>query len=58
MAKRVKIFKKDGSPTPYFWSEKDGTDRTQQTVYKRTEDGVTRMRGVHFDAVKNEMVKH
>ncbi|HEX6587612.1 MAG TPA: hypothetical protein VF039_01215 [Longimicrobiales bacterium] len=57
MAKRVNIFKKDGTPTPFFWSEKDGADRTQQTVYKRTDTGITRMRGVHFDATKNEMVK-
>jgi len=55
---KVKIFKKDGSPTPYFWSDKDGTDRTHQTVYKQTDEGVKRMRGVHFDAVKNRMHKH
>lgn len=58
MAKRIRIFKKDGSPTPYFWSDKDGTDRTVQTVYKRTDDGIKRMTGVHFDATKNKFIKH
>ena len=28
MAKKIKIFKKDGSPTPFFWSDKDGGDST------------------------------
>jgi hypothetical protein len=57
MAKN-KIFKKDGTPTPYFWTEKGGVDQTQKTVYKQTEDGVKRMKGVHFDAVENRMHKH
>ncbi|CAN5775260.1 hypothetical protein BH23GEM10_BH23GEM10_09670 [soil metagenome] len=58
MAKVNKIFKKDGTPTSYFWSDKDGKDRSRQVVYKKTEDGVKRMRGVHFDAVENRMHKH
>lgn len=57
MAKKIKIFKKDGSPTPYFWSDKDGGDKANQTVYKSTDDGIKRMRGVHFDATRNKMVK-
>lgn len=55
---KVKIYKKDGTATPYFWSEDDGTDRTRQTVYKQTDEGVKRMRGVHFDAVKNRIRRH
>jgi hypothetical protein len=55
---KVKIFKKDGTPTSYFWSNKDGVDRTQATVYKQTSDGVKRMKGVRFDAVSNRMNKH
>jgi hypothetical protein len=55
---RIKIIKKDGTPTRYFWSDKDGTDRTRQTVYKQSPDGVKRMRGVHFDAVAKRMHKH
>jgi hypothetical protein len=55
---RIKICKKNGKPTDYFWSDTDGTDRTQQTVYKQTNDGVKRMTGVHFDAVTNQIQKH
>ena len=57
MAKKIKIFKKDGSPTPFFWSDKDGADKTHQTVYKQTETGVKRMTGVHYDVHRNEFVK-
>jgi hypothetical protein len=55
---KIKIFKKDGSATPYFWSNKHTGDRQFQTVYKHTTDGIKRMKGVYFDAVKNRMVKH
>jgi hypothetical protein len=55
---RIKICKKDGTPTHYFWVDKDGADRTQQTVYKQTNDGVKKMTGVHFNAVTNEIQKH
>lgn len=55
---KVKINKKDGTPTNYFWSDKDAGDRTNKTVYKQTSDGVKRMRGVHFDPVENRMHKH
>jgi len=57
MAKKIKIFKKDGTPTQYFWADKEGADRTNQTVYKQTDEGVKRMTGVHFDVTKNRMVK-
>lgn len=55
---RNKIFKKDGSPTPYFWSDKDPAAATRKTVFKETESGVKRMRGVHFDAALNRLKKH
>jgi hypothetical protein len=54
---RVRIYRKDGRPTPFFWREEDGEDRTCQTVYKRTDAGTKRIRGVHFNAKTNEMVK-
>jgi hypothetical protein len=54
---KVKIFKKDGTPTPYFWLNRDSGDRTSETVYKRTPDGIKRMKGVHFNAVTNRMHK-
>jgi hypothetical protein len=53
-----RIFKKDGSPTPYFWTEEDGTEQTSKTVYKDAGDAVKRMKGVHFDAVANRIHKH
>jgi hypothetical protein len=55
---KVQIFKKDGTPTRYFWSDKQNGDQTHRTVYKHTDGGVKRMKGVHFDAVTRNMVKH
>ena len=52
---RIKIHKKDGTETAYFWSDKDGNDRTMQRVYKRTVEGVKRMKGVRFNSVTNRM---
>jgi hypothetical protein len=52
---RTNIVKKDGSPTPYFWSDKDGNDLTAKTVYKRTDRGVTRMKGVQFDVTRKKI---
>jgi hypothetical protein len=54
---RFKISKKDGTPSPYFWSDKDGTERAQKRVYKKTEDGVKRMKGVTFNATTNRIQK-
>ena len=51
---RVKITKKDGTETPFFWLEKDQESRTK-TVYKETPTGVKRMKGVRFDPTKNQM---
>ena len=55
MAKKNRIYKKDGTPTAFFWSDKDGGDRTHQIVYKQYEDSVKKMRGVYFDAVAGKM---
>jgi hypothetical protein len=54
---RFKIDRPDGTPTPYFWSDKDSSKPTRKTVYKKTEEGVSRMRGVHFDAKNKKMHK-
>ena len=51
---RIKIFKKDGTATPYFWLEKEKEDRTK-TVYKETPSGVKRMKGVRFNPSTNQM---
>jgi len=50
---KVRIFKKDGKPTPYFWSSKSATDRSALTVYKQTSEGIKRMKGVTYDAATN-----
>lgn len=55
MAKKMRIFKQDGTPTQFFWSDQDRNDR--KTVYKQTPKGVKRMLGVHFDAQKNRLEK-
>lgn len=54
---RIRIYLKDGRPTPFFWREEDGKDRTHQTVYKKTTGGVKRMTGVHFNVQTNEFKK-
>ena len=52
---KTRIYKKDGTPTAYFWSDKNGEERSSVTVYKRTTDGVKRMRGVTFNTITNLM---
>jgi len=54
---RTKIVKKDGTPTPFYWSDTDGSEPTRKTVYKETEDGIKRMKGVHFHIARNEFQK-
>jgi len=55
MAAKNRIFKKDGTPTAFFWSDKTGGDLTHQLVYKQTPDGVKKMRGVYFDATEGKL---
>jgi hypothetical protein len=55
---KVRISKKDGTSTPYFYSYEEGSDRTRQTVYKETSDGVKRMKGVSYDATAKRMRRH
>jgi len=51
---KIRIVKKDGSSTPYFWLEKEKEGRTK-TVYKETPDGIKRMKGVRFNPATNRM---
>ncbi len=53
---RIPITKKDGSPTPYFWSNRD-SERTRQTIYKKTKGGIKRITGAYFDTVAKEVRK-
>ncbi len=55
--KKVPILKKSGAPSPFFWSEAEGSDRSRQTVYKQTEEGVKRMKGVTYDVAANRVNK-
>lgn len=52
---KIRIFKKDGAPSPYFWSDRDADNRNNVTVYKNTEQGVKRMKGVSFNPATNRM---
>jgi hypothetical protein len=52
---RTPISKKDGSTTPYFWSDRDGTQQDRKSVYKQTPDGVKRMKGIRFNTVTNRI---
>jgi hypothetical protein len=54
---KVKIFKKDGTPTPYFWMHRPTGEGINKTVYKQTADGVKRMKGVRFNATTKRMLK-
>ena len=51
----VQITRPDGSSSPYFWSDKETGDKAHMTVYKKTEHGITRMKGVHFDAIRKKV---
>ena len=55
---RIKIVRPDGTSSPYFWNDKEGGDKTHRTVYKSTAEGIKRMKGVHFDAVRNKLRIH
>jgi hypothetical protein len=54
---RNRILRKDGTTTRYFWTDADNA-APEKTVYKETTEGVKRMKGVHFDATTNRIVKH
>jgi len=54
---RVKIVRPDGRPSSYFWNdEKEGT-KPLKTVYKKTSEGVKRLRGVRYDLANNTFIK-
>ena len=55
--KKKTILKKSGAPSPFFYDETDSADPARHTVYKLTEEGVKRMRGVTYDAATNQVNK-
>ncbi|HUP51652.1 MAG TPA: hypothetical protein VM198_04205 [Longimicrobiales bacterium] len=54
---RVKIVRPDGSPSPYFWKDEKEAKKALKTVYKKTSDGVKRLRGVRYDLANNTFQK-
>ena len=54
---RVKIFRPDGSESPYFWKDEKDAAKPLKTVYKKTSDGVKRLRGVRYDLANNTLLK-
>jgi hypothetical protein len=53
----VTIVRPDGTPSPFFWKdEKDGKKKLK-TVYKMTDDGAKRLRGVRYDLANNTFLK-
>ena len=55
---KARILKKDGKPSAYFWSDKHTGDRAFQTIYKQTAEGIKKIKGVHYNALTNKVVKH
>ena len=54
---RTVIQTKAGKPSPFFWSDKDGTEATRKSVYKKTGARVTRIRGVFFNVETKKLSK-
>lgn len=54
---RKKIVRPDGSPSPFFWKDDQDAKKKLKTVYKVTDDGVKRLRGVRYDVAKNTFLK-
>lgn len=52
---RIAITRPDGSPSPYFWTDREPGDKPLKTVYKQTAHGVTRMKGVRFDVRRSKI---
>lgn len=55
--KKNPILKKSGKPSNFFWTDSEGGDSARQTVYKQTEAGVKRMKGVTYDVSANRINK-
>lgn len=54
---RHPITNKHGKATDYFWSDKHADNPEQATVFRKTEAGIKKMRGVVFDAKLGRIVK-
>jgi len=54
---RHTIHNKHGHPTEYFWSDKHASNPERVTVFRKTETGVKKMTGVHFDSKTGKIIK-
>jgi hypothetical protein len=54
---RVKIVRPDGTASPYFWKDENDATKPLKTVYKKTVDGVKRLRGVRYDLANNTFLR-
>ena len=54
---RHPINNKHGQQTEYYWQDEHATDPSRATVFRETENGVKKMRGVHFDSKTGKIVK-
>jgi hypothetical protein len=54
---RHTINNKHGKPTEYFWNDKNAADPERATVFRKTETGVKKVTGVHFDSKTGRIVK-
>jgi hypothetical protein len=54
---RHTILNKAGKSTDYYWTDKHADDPTRVTVFRKTEDGVKKIRGVVFDSKAGKIVK-
>ena len=56
MARHV-IHNKHGKPTDFFWSDKHAANPERVTVFRKTETGVKKIRGVTFDSKAGRIVR-
>lgn len=54
---RHTINDKHGKPTDYFWNDKQAQDPQKAPVFRKTESGIKKMRGVTVDTKSGRIVK-
>ncbi len=54
---RHPITDKHGKSTEYFWSDKHASNPEQAVVFRKTEEGIKKMRGVVFDSKAGRIIK-
>lgn len=53
---RIPIVKKDGTPTPLFWSDQRDDDKPLKRVFRATDDGrVMRSRSLRYDTKRKQL---